>query len=359
MLENVSLLIVDDDGADLELLSRIASDAFPEADVSTLNDAAALGEACADMRPDCLLLDYKMPGKDGLAWATDLRRVYPYLPIVLSTSVGDEMLAARAIGQGATDYIPKSRITPKSLRRTIENARQIMRQTQIIDEQRAELENFAYALAHDFKQPIRQIRTFSALVRDAVQEKRFDDLDQHLDFLSNAAGRLGRLVDVMSQYTLLNKPPEIAVVDLNVVLQEVVDSLSVYIKERNGSVTIAPMPVVRGNETLLGQVLQNLIVNGLKYNTNEIPVVKVFAVAQANDFLIEVSDNGIGIEPQYVEEIFKPLVRLHNNSDYSGTGLGLTLARKAVLALGGDIWCQSQPESGSRFYIRIKAATPN
>jgi signal transduction histidine kinase len=351
-----TILIVDDDRAELELMSRITSDAFPEANVRVAGDCALVHDMCSRESFDCILLDYDMPGMDGLSCAQNLRVSFPYLPIVLTTNVGDELLAARALTNGVTDYIPKSRITPQALRRTIEHAIQESGQARIIDEQRCELENFAYALAHDFRQPIRQIRTFTALISDALREGRSEGVEQDLAFLNIAARRLGELVDVMSQYTLLNQPPAIGDVDLNIVLKGVSSSLAPLIEESGARLIIGRAPVVRGNETLMTQVLQNLVINGLKYNKSAAPVVEVAAEAAPPHCLITVSDNGIGIEAEYFDEIFKPLARLHANAEYSGTGLGLTLARKALATQGGSLWCASKLGEGSQFFVKIPLA---
>src|SRR5262249_9788218 len=162
--------------------------------------------------------DYNMPGMDGLACAQRLRAAHPYLPIVMSTGVGDEMLAAQAVTSGVTDYIPKSRINSQPLYRIVENAIRFTRQAPVIDEHHCELENFAFALAHDFKQPIRQIATFANLVSEAVREGREEEVGGHVEFLTAAARRLGSLVDVMSQYTLLSRAPELTDVALDAVL---------------------------------------------------------------------------------------------------------------------------------------------
>jgi signal transduction histidine kinase len=114
--------------------------------------------------------------------------------------------------------------------------------------------------------------------------------------------------------------------------------------------------MVRGNETLLIQVLQNLIVNALHYNQSAVPRAEVLARSDGESWVIEVRDNGIGIAAEYLTEIFKPLIRLHTASEYPGSGLGLTLARKAILSQKGEIWCESTPGQGTAFHIRLPAA---
>jgi light-regulated signal transduction histidine kinase (bacteriophytochrome) len=285
---------------------------------------------------------------------------HPFLPIILATSVGDEMLVAEALRSGVSDYIPKGRIDVESLRRIVAGAILACSQKQLIEAQRGELEYFAFALAHDFKQPIRQIITFSQLVSEALTADASDDIRTHLGFLGDAAERLDRLVDVMGQYTLLNHPPELGDIDLQRVITAVRASLAPYLEERGGEF-LSPdhVPALRGNETLMIQVLENLVINGLKYNRSPAPRVELTILQDHTALAIVVRDNGIGIEPGYIAEIFKPLVRLHTSAQYAGSGLGLTLARKAVMAQAGDIWCDSVPGEGSAFHIRLPAAADN
>jgi signal transduction histidine kinase len=352
-----SLLIVDDDAVELEIINDTLAHAFPGAEISSTSDGLLAAEMCIVKTFDCVLLDYNMPLIDGLTLAKELRASSPYLPIVLMTSVGDEMLAALALRSGASDYIPKSRINADSIRRTFVRAIHTSTQARLIDEQRGELETFAYALAHDFKQPIRQITTFAQMISDEIPADRAAAVHQHLDFLGTAARRLSKLVDVMSQYTLLNQPPEIDDIDLDMVVKAIEVSIAPYLNERavelvwNGRSSF-----VRGNETLMGQVLQNLILNGFQYNQSPKPRVEV-TVRETNEHCtIRVRDNGIGIESAYMADIFKPLVRLHTTTEYPGTGLGLTLARKAIIAQGGSIWCESEPGKGSTFYVKLARA---
>jgi signal transduction histidine kinase len=352
-----ALLIVDDSDTELALMSKLAQKAFPNVRVHTATSALTAQEACAQTDYDCVVLDYNMPDTNGLACARGLRDSLPFLPIVMSTSFGDEMLAVNAMTSGVTDYIPKSRMTAPALHRVVSNAIRITQQARTIDEQRRELESFAYSLAHDFKQPIRQIKTFAKLLTEAIHDGSDEGIERHLSFLNDAARRLGDLVDVMSQYTLLGQPPTIEDVDLNRVLTNVQASLAPYIEERCGTVRYVQAPTVRGNEALFSQVFQNLIVNGLKYNKSDSPTVDIWSEQSSGRCIIKVHDNGIGIEPQYYDEIFKPLTRLHSNSEYSGTGLGLTLAKTALGKMGGAITCSSTVGVGTEFIVEIALAS--
>jgi signal transduction histidine kinase len=351
------VLVVDDNEAEREIMALTLDAAFPGVAVSRNANPLLTRAMCDGQDFDCVLLDYNMPEKDGLTLASELRAAFAYLPIILMTSVGDEMLATRALRSGASDYLPKSRVSRSSIQRTIDRAIQTCGQARLIDEQKGELENFAYALAHDFKQPIRQITTFAQMISEEIGGSEAGEVQQHLTFLSDAAARLGRLVDVMSQYTLLNQPPALVEVDLNRVVAAVRVSLAPYLAERGGTF-LAPLrsPTVRGDETLMTQVLQNLVFNGLQYNASAAPCVELTVSRSNAHWAIQVRDNGLGIEAKYLTEIFKPLVRLHNASEYAGTGLGLTLARKAVLAQKGLLWCESTLGAGSVFHIQLPAA---
>ena len=349
-------LILDDNASERRLIEHVLTDAFPEAEISQAGDAAQAGEMCAVLMFDCVLLDYHMPKVDGVVFAQELRAIYPDLPLVLVTGVGDEMLVSHAIRCGVSDYLPKSRINVESIRRTVERAMHSCALKRIIEEQREELENFAYALAHDFKQPIRQIRTFTQMIAEEIPNGDSEELQKHLAFLTQAAGRLSDLVDVMSQYTLLNQEPDLKSVDVETVMANVRIAVQPEFDERGAALSFEGAAAVHGNETLLGQVLQNLVVNGLKYNKSAAPRVDVRAEIIEKDCVISVHDNGIGIEEQYLTEIFRPLMRLHTAREYAGTGLGLTLARKAVLSQRGAIWCESEIGRGSTFFVRIPMA---
>jgi len=346
-----SFLVVDDDHSEREILVETIKRAFQAAAVQAAADHKEALALCAEHNFDCVVLDFSMPQMDGLTLSHKLRAQAPYLPLVLVTGVGDEVLAASSVRRGVSDYIPKSRVNQESMRRAISRAIHITTQARVIDEQRNELESFAYALAHDFKQPIRQIRTFTKLIMNDLKADENEEMRQHLVFLGEAARRLGDLVDVMAQYTLLSKVPEVGEIDLTKIVNDVRESLSTHIAEKRAELVIGEVPKIRGNETLMTQVIQNLVVNALTYNKSRVPRVEISGEHQNGRGLIAVRDNGIGIEPQYLSEIFNPLKRLHASSEFPGSGLGLTLARKAMVQQGGKIWCTSEVGEGTTFFL--------
>ena len=350
------LLTVDDSPLDRQIMAHTLSSAFPEARIQSVEDPCDVEALCGDQRFDCILLDQNMPQMDGLTLARRLRAADAHMPIILVTSVGDEMLAAEAMRSGVSDYLTKSRLSIEAARRVVDRAIHAAKQQRLIDQQHEELETFAYALAHDFKQPIRQIITFSQMILDVVGRSENPEVQRHLGFLVHAASRLDKLVDVMVQYTLLNQPPELTDVHLDAVITALRESLAPLLTELGGEIVVRDaMPILRGNETLMIQVLQNLVVNGLRYNKSPVPRVEVVARSDNDNYVIEIRDNGVGIAPEYLDEIFKPLIRLHTHKEYPGSGLGLTLARKAILAQGGDIWCESAVDRGSAFSLRLRA----
>jgi signal transduction histidine kinase len=107
------------------------------------------------------------------------------------------------------------------------------------------------------------------------------------------------------------------------------------------------------------QILENLVINGLRYNRSRAPRVEMSVRSQGETVVIDIADNGVGILAEHMTEIFKPLKRLHNAAEYPGSGLGLTLARKATMSQQGAIWCDSTPGKGSVFHVELPAAHDN
>ncbi len=144
-------------------------------------------------------------------------------------------------------------------------------------------------------------------------------------------------------------------VDLNDCVNHALDALHIRIDETEAEVILTPLPTVLGDATLLTQLYQNLLGNALKFVGNERPVIHLMAEREDDLWTLGVRDNGIGLDPVYAEQIFKPFKRLHGMATYPGTGIGLSICQKAVERHGGRIWVESELGQGAHFRFTIPA----
>jgi light-regulated signal transduction histidine kinase (bacteriophytochrome) len=137
------------------------------------------------------------------------------------------------------------------------------------------------------------------------------------------------------------------------VLNQVSSNLEIYIKENKATVSHDPLPEIIADSTQLVQVFQNLIINGIKFHSEEAPKIHTSAGKKESEWVFSVQDNGIGIDPQYSGKIFEVFKRLHKKEEYPGTGIGLAICKKIVERHGGHIWVESELGKGSTFYFTL------
>ncbi|NCT95493.1 MAG: PAS domain S-box protein [Chitinophagaceae bacterium] len=218
-----------------------------------------------------------------------------------------------------------------------------------------ELERFAYVASHDLQEPLRMVTSFLQLLKKKYRDQLDEVADQYIHFAVDGAERMKQLIMDLLEYSRVgfnreNNEP----VDLNKLLKEQELLFEKTCQETGAVINTGPMPVVQGNKMQLSQLFQNLIGNAIKYHHKDrSPVVTIGSEEQADQFLFFVKDNGIGIEPAFFEKVFVIFQRLHNKSDYGGTGIGLAICKKIVEKHGGTIWVESTPQQGSCFYFTI------
>lgn len=224
-----------------------------------------------------------------------------------------------------------------------------------------ELEQFAYITSHDLQEPLRNLLSFVDVIQEEYHGKVDANMDVYLDFIKHASGRMQQLVKAVLDYSRIGKEREVALTDINVVLEDVLSDLQMVIKEASALVTVVvPMPVLYGRETELRQLFQNLISNSVKFRRKGVPpVITISASAVKDNWLFTVQDNGIGIERSKEERVFEMFRRLHNRDDYEGLGIGLAHCKKIVELHGGGIWLTSVPGEGSTFCFTIPHAQKN
>ncbi len=215
-----------------------------------------------------------------------------------------------------------------------------------------ELERFAYIASHDMKTPIRNIISFLNLTERRAGTELSPELQEYITFASKSAKELNRLIEDILDYSRVSKTEtHFEEIDLNQIMNMVSESLIKQDAYQHVKVEFEQLPILKAESSQMTQLFQNLVENGLKYNQSKYPEVKVSYQIENHKHLITVTDNGIGIEPDYYNTIFEMFKRLNNRGKYEGTGMGLAICKKIVERYNGNIWLDSKLNSGSRFHL--------
>jgi signal transduction histidine kinase len=219
-----------------------------------------------------------------------------------------------------------------------------------------DLETFAYSASHDLQEPLRNLSMSAQLLKRSLGAQIEGNPAKFLEEVLEGAARMGTLIQDLLTYTRAARHPEgpLASTDSGAILAEVVQNLKPYIEPNGATVTATQLPVVRMHEFHLAQLFQNLISNALKYRTKDPPRVEVSAAERDGWWIFSVADNGIGIDEKYANQIFGLFKRLHSQTEYRGSGIGLAICERIVEQYGGRIWLEkSAPGSGSVFSFSI------
>jgi PAS domain S-box-containing protein len=218
----------------------------------------------------------------------------------------------------------------------------------------AELEQFAYVASHDLQEPLRMVASYTQLLGKRYGDKLQGDAQEFMAYIVDGAARMKQLIEDLLAYSRVGtRGREFTRVNLELVVARARTSLRAALEESGGELTNGPLPDVQGDDMQLYQLIQNLAGNALKFHGTAPPRVRVSAEEREDEYLISVQDNGIGIDPQYFERIFMVFQRLHDKSEFPGTGIGLAICRKVVERHGGRIWVESKPGEGACFKFTL------
>jgi signal transduction histidine kinase len=230
-----------------------------------------------------------------------------------------------------------------------------------LQEANQEMKNFVYIASHDLREPLRKITAFGTMLAKSLTGKLGDDDAENLKFMTDGAARMTKMIEGLLVYSRVStKTHSAETVDLNDIVKQLGElELSILLEEKHTTLDVPqPLPAVDVDPVQIRQLMQNLIANGMKYQAKDnVPHITITSKPAADGMVrINITDNGIGIAPEFQQAIFIMFKRLHSKNEYEGTGIGLAVCKKIVERHGGQIGVESQPGKGSTFWFTLPSA---
>ncbi|MEO5672975.1 MAG: ATP-binding protein, partial [Ramlibacter sp.] len=222
-----------------------------------------------------------------------------------------------------------------------------------------DLEQFAYVTSHDLSEPLRMVASYTQLLARRYGTHFDDDGREFMGYVVSGAQRMKQLIDDLLLYSRAGRTAtELREASLDKALDAALANLAHAIRDSAASINRpAVLPTLACDKTGMAQVFQNLVANAIKFRGEAPPVIRIEALREGQDWIVSVTDNGIGIEPQYFDRIFVIFQRLHARADFEGTGIGLAICKKVIERHGGAIWVESTPGQGTSFKFRLAATS--
>jgi signal transduction histidine kinase len=405
----IKILLVDDNENNLLSMESIFSK-----DNYRITRANSGREALKILLKECdftlILMDVEMPDLNGFDTAALIyqREKLQHIPIIFITanSYGDENIF-KAYKAGAVDYIykpiqpdllrakvsvyielfkknhqlleqeQKLKAINKSLELEVKDRiaseekvndlnKQLLKNIEQLESTNKELDQFAFIASHDLQEPLRKIKIFSDRIVSKYSDKLDEDGKLYIEKMQNSCERMQNLInDILAFSKIAGVKNSLVFSDLNKILEEVLADMDMQIQEKNARIIIDPLPSLFVYPALIKPLFENLINNAIKYSQkNTAPVIRITSnnetlenfpdsISVKKYCRINIEDNGIGFEQKYAEQIFKMFKRLHGNSEYAGTGIGLAICKKIVEEHHGYISAKSTIDKGTIFTVSL------
>ena len=233
--------------------------------------------------------------------------------------------------------------------------RKVIERTEQLEAANIELQQFAYIASHDLQQPLRTVSNYMQIFEEDYKGQLDARALKYIVSVNNATKRMSSLIHSLLEFSKLTHTKKRLLTNCNNLIADVLADLDTLIKNNNAIIEIGEMPHLHLYEIEMRQLFQNLVLNAIKFQPpGNRPLVKIYSERKDDKWQFSVSDNGIGIEPEYFDRIFDIFKRLHTNNAYEGSGIGLANCKKIVQLHHGEIWVESTVGVGSTFYFTIQ-----
>jgi PAS domain S-box-containing protein len=300
-------------------------------------DPESAREAYRKAFQDGTVKDYPLAIRDVVGHITDV--------VYNATVYRDEAGRVQGVFAAARD-VTERKVADEAIKKTSDE----------LSRSNTDLEQFAYAASHDLKEPLRMVSSYVKLIEEKYKGKLDDKGDKYITYAVEGSQRMGKLVDGLLEFSKFSsQTQESKRLSLTETLNEALSNLQTAITEGKAEVTHDELPDVMGDHVQLVHVLQNLVANAIKFHSASPPKIHVSATRTGDEWTVSVKDNGIGVEPQYRDQLFVLFRRLHTRNEYEGTGIGLAVCKRVIERHGGHIWVDSEPGNGSTFSFTLHA----
>ena len=348
------VLVVEDNPEMNELIQDILAPDYRT--VAARNGSEALLQA-RSAHPDLILTDLMMPEMSGDQFLRELRtdRELDPVPVVVLTARADEQVRVQLLREGAQDYLLKP-FAREELRARAGNLISAKLSQQELARAYSEMQAFSYSLAHDLRAPLRSMSAFAGILVEEHGNRLGAEGCDMLQRIISSGTRLDRLITDVLSYTRMQRGPlELKPIELEAFLRTLLHDRGDFQPPKAEIILRTPLHDVVANDASLTQVIVNLLSNAIKFvPTGKTPHIEIWSEPSTGLIRVWFEDNGIGIDPAHREKLFRLFQRVHAGQ-YEGSGLGLAIVKMAVERMGGRVGVESEPGTGSRFWIELRA----
>ncbi len=382
--EDIRILILEDNPVDAELLEYELRGAGLVFTARHVGDKISYLNALREFCPDVILSDYDLPAFSGAKALKIRKEICPETPFILVTGAIGEERAIEVLTGGATDYVLKnnlSRLLPAVRRALHENyelrrrkkaeaerdallkdlEKRVQERTEALEAANSDLESFTYSVSHDLRAPLRAIEGFAAILAKSARGKLDEDEIRRFNLIRDNTKQMNHLIDDL---LALSRIGRVEISRKKIDMEKLAEAVWQQHLDANPGRVISfrrsDLPRAVGDESLIWQVFSNLLSNSVKYTRKrKKAVIEIGGETKNGEGIFFVKDNGTGFDMKYYDRLFGVFQRLHSESEYEGTGVGLAIVQRIVNRHGGRVWAIGKVGKGATFYFSLPRSSPS